>query len=169
MVGSNCSVRVKPSKKLSSAAKTSKPINNVVYTCCYCSFENANPGTPKAYVRGKLAEVAACRSTLTGKSCTVDVFTPSPSPQAKHVEGLLITPGTGKKSRRKGWLTLKDLAASSIDSTSLANKKSASFENLTKSPGAFQQSPLNKRRAKSMASPSPLSLPFIIEGEPVVL
>jgi hypothetical protein len=165
-------VRVKPCKAVSSSTKRSKqrskPANNVVYTCGYCSFENLKSGTPKSYVKEKLAEVVQSRSKPTKKSCKADALTPSSVPQTKGLTSLLETPGsTAKKSKRKGWSSLKNLAASSLNSPSLANKKPAPIEKLSQALGGSPHNPSKKRR-KSMVSPSPLSLPSIIEGKSVV-
>ena len=177
LVGSNCSVRVKPRKTASSSRRRARqPLNSIVYSCHYCSFENLKPGTQKSYVKQKLSELVSCKNKLTEEIQVVNVTAPAALSQAKKVGGIEafpsspITPGSiGKKLKRKGWLSLKDLAASSNDSPSLANKKSVSIEKLRKSPSAFHKNSIDKRRAKSMVSPSAFSHPLLIEGEHIVL
>ena len=128
-----------------------------------------------AYVKEKLSELVACKNKLTEEIQVVNVPTPAALSQAKKVGGIEafpsspVTPGSiGKKLKRKGWLSLKDLAASSNDSRSLANKESVSIEKLRKTPSAFQKNSTDKRKAKSMVSPSSFSHPLLIEGEHIV-
>ena len=117
----------------------------------------------------------AGKNKLTEEIQVVNVPNPAALSQGKKVGGIEafpsspITPGSiGKKLKRKGWLSLKDLAAASNNSPSLANKKSVSIENLRKSPSAFQKNSTDKR-SKSMVSPSSFSHPLLVEGEHIVL
>eukprot|EP00250_Pteridium_aquilinum_P013190 c2118_g1_i1 orf=138-2072(+) len=125
-VGVNCSVRVR-SRKLKKRGTVTKgvtaPINSIIYTCQYCAFENVKPGTSKAYVKTKLSEVAPCRKLSEPCQKLNDSMAEVCQPANTTNDELISSPklltesagSTGKRAKRKGWLSLKQLAASSAD------------------------------------------------------
>lgn len=180
-VGTNCSVRVRNRKlkKLSTKAKGVAASNNsIVYFCHYCSFENVKSGTRKAYVKIKPTEVAA-RNKLSELSQGLDVSMPERVPQVNKMLNNELrfsyngfsteSPGsTGKKTKRKGWLSLKELAASS---TGLPSSGDRTILNLkpTKSPHLSQKKLSDSSRAMAIVSQNDsetVASTSSIEGKP---
>ncbi|KAH7307884.1 hypothetical protein KP509_22G081300 [Ceratopteris richardii] len=127
--GINCTIRVKNKKKKKSnfVMKVHSSINNILTFCHYCKFENVKRGTPNSHVKVKLSEMAArqkmlewhkspgendvkgINSGLMAKSSNNgSVF----SPKAFTIEN---AGSSGKRPKRKGWLSLKQLATSTAE------------------------------------------------------
>ncbi|MCO5571670.1 hypothetical protein L7F22_025417 [Adiantum nelumboides] len=135
-VGINCSVRVRSRKrkKWSSVSKEVSPSVNCIFYCCqYCAFENMKLGTSKAYVKTKLSEMAArhklselnkgFEEKLTkGLGEKMKKTSNQELESATNVLSIEIAGTSGKKAKRKGWLSLKQLAASSAGSPSTGNR-----------------------------------------------
>ncbi|KAI5055979.1 hypothetical protein GOP47_0029500 [Adiantum capillus-veneris] len=125
-VGINCSIRVrsrKRKKQRSVSKETSPPVNCILYYCQYCAFENMNIGTPKAYVKTKLSEMAARHKLSELSKSNVEKKAKTSNKVLMTAMKVLSIEGagsSGKKSKRKGWLSLKELAASpGLSSTSI--------------------------------------------------
>ncbi|KAI5055977.1 hypothetical protein GOP47_0029498 [Adiantum capillus-veneris] len=125
-VGINCSIRVrsrKRKKQRSASKETSPPVNCILYYCQYCAFENMNIGTPKAYVKTKLSEMAARHKLSELSKSNVEKKAKTSNKELMTATKVLSIEGagsSGKKTKRKGWLSLKELAASpGLSSTSI--------------------------------------------------
>lgn len=121
----NCSVRVRTRKLKKRTKGVSAPINSIIYSCHYCTFESVMPGTSKAYVKTKLSEVPArCKLSEPYQSLDVCVAEKVTEGNKMNSSELLSSskvlsteiPGSSsKRTKRKGWRSLKQLAASSAD------------------------------------------------------
>lgn len=112
-VGLNCSVRVRKTVSKKRKGTAPKSVNSVIYFCHFCSFANVKPGTKKAYVKTKLTEVAA-RDKLSELAQGVSFETPQSSKLDNRSKTNQCPGSSGKKTKRKGWVSLKELTASTI-------------------------------------------------------